>query len=242
MECKSCGAYYKGKVCPKCGYGGEAKASKAAAKYKKATKPERFRTAEDHKLYAQWEAEKKEGRVRDPDANKKFLAVLAIVVVIVVFLALWQSGAIFSNDKNEVIANYFNSIQNGDYDTYLKCFPKEMRLSIEQDRDQAGLSKKEYMLELYDGLAVDLELGSSFTVGFELGKETPLDKGEYDMSGYEQAYGKRPAFDEVLEQVVDVDFIGTDRTQEARLYLYMGKSWGYWHIYGMDEDVGSLTE
>lgn len=42
--CKSCGNYYEGDHCDKCGYGDPNLKTHAADKYKKPTKPERFRT------------------------------------------------------------------------------------------------------------------------------------------------------------------------------------------------------
>ena len=40
--CKSCGNYYEGDHCDKCGYGDPNLKTHAADKYKKPTKPERF--------------------------------------------------------------------------------------------------------------------------------------------------------------------------------------------------------
>lgn len=48
--CRSCGSYYEGSYCTKCGYGKEVK-SKSLAKYKKATKPERFMTDEEKRNF-----------------------------------------------------------------------------------------------------------------------------------------------------------------------------------------------
>lgn len=51
--CKSCGNYYEGDHCDKCGYGDPNLKTHAADKYKKPTKPERFRTEEEKELYAE---------------------------------------------------------------------------------------------------------------------------------------------------------------------------------------------
>ena len=47
--CKSCGSYYKGSYCEKCGYGKPDTKSKSLEKFKKATpkKPVRFMTEEE---------------------------------------------------------------------------------------------------------------------------------------------------------------------------------------------------
>ena len=51
--CKSCGNYYEGDHCDKCGYGDPNLKTHAADKYKKPTKPKRFRTEEEKGLYAE---------------------------------------------------------------------------------------------------------------------------------------------------------------------------------------------
>lgn len=56
--CKSCGNYYEGDHCDKCGYGDPNLKTHAADKYKKPTKPERFRTEEEKSL-REWERRKK---------------------------------------------------------------------------------------------------------------------------------------------------------------------------------------
>lgn len=75
----------------------------------KPTKPERFRTEEEKELYAEWEKEKKEDteikRHYDPNAGKKTLAIVAVVVIGVIVAVLYKSGVIFSSTKTEVIEN-----------------------------------------------------------------------------------------------------------------------------------------
>lgn len=105
--CKSCGNYYEGDHCDKCGYGDPNLKTHAADKYKKPTKPERFRTEEEKELYAEWEKEKKEDteikRHYDPNAGKKTLAIVAVVVIGVIVAVLYKSGVIFNSTKTEVI-------------------------------------------------------------------------------------------------------------------------------------------
>ena len=99
--CKSCGNYYEGDHCDKCGYGDPNLKTHAADKYKKPTKPERFRTEEEKELYAEWEKEKKEDteikRHYDPNAGKKTLAIVAVVVIGVIVAVLYKSGVIFNS-------------------------------------------------------------------------------------------------------------------------------------------------
>ncbi len=243
-QCKSCGNYYSGDYCDKCGYGKKNVPSKIPAKYKKATKPERFRTEEDKKLYAKWEKEKLEekasAKAKNPNANKAFLGAVAVVAVLIIFIALYQSGAIFSNTRTEVVEQYFKSIQTGDFDSFVKCFPKEIKSEYEADRETSKLSKDDYMDALYADFKE--EYGEDYTITVDFGSETQLDPEEYDMSGYKTAHGSAPSISEVYEMVVNITFEGSKKTDEAKLYMYVAKTSGYWRVFGLTEDVGIMTE
>ena len=95
--CKSCGHYYSGEYCDKCGYGKPAKVAESVKKYRKAArkKPLRMQTEEDKKLYAKWAKEEKQSQITkrtDPKAKVHFLIVViiaaAVVVVTVVTVAV----------------------------------------------------------------------------------------------------------------------------------------------------------
>lgn len=243
--CKSCGNYYSGDYCDKCGYGKPAGVSKAAKKYRDAArrKPERMQTAEDKKLLAQWAKEERSEKVEkreDPKARLHFLIVVAIAAVTVIVLALYRSGAIFSNTREEVVEQYFASIREGDFDKFVKCFPKEIKRDYEDDRAASGLSKNDYMKALYQDLAEDY--GEGYSINIKLGNETQLNADDYDMSGYKAQYGSAPRLSEVYEMVVNADFRGVKGSAQAKLYLYVGKTGGYWRIFGMTEDVGSVND
>lgn len=243
--CKSCGNYYSGDYCDKCGYGKPAGVSKAAKKYRDAArrKPERMQTAEDKKLLAKWAKEERtevtEKRV-DPKARQHFLIVVAIAAVTVIVLALYRSGAIFSNTREEVVRQYFSAISEGDFDKFIKCFPKEIKRDYEEDRTASGLSKKDYMKALYQDFTE--EYGEGYSINIKLGNETQLNADDYDMSDYKAQYGSAPRLSEVYEMVVNADFRGLKGNDQAKLYLYVGKTGGYWRIFGMTEDVGSVNE
>lgn len=240
--CKSCGNYYDGDYCDKCGYGKEVGSSKAAAKYKKATKPERFRTDEDKEIYAKWEKEKREAKAKskDPNANVKFLIVVAVVVVVVILFVLYQSGVIFSNTRKEVVEQYFSSIEDQNYDDFIKCFPKEIKNDYDSERRELGLSKEEYMSQLY----ADFEeaYGEDYTIELEFGKEEKLESGDYDMTAYKETYGTTPSMSEVYEIVVNVTFSGSKGSEDAKLYVNVAKTSGYWRIFNITQDNGIVDE
>ena len=244
--CKSCGEMYSGKYCDKCGYGDpKLKSSKAAAKYKKATKPERFRTAEDKAVYAKWEKERLEARKKnrnyDKNAGIKTLILVAVVVVGVVIAVLWQSGIIFHVEKTDVIRQYFNSIQNSDFDKFIDCFPSDMKDEYETQRKDGGYSKEQVMKEVLYADFIE-EYGEGYTISVDFGQETKLEKGEYDLSGYKEAYGRTPKVSEAYEVVTNITFRGSKGSEEAKLYIYVGRIGRSWKIFGMTEDSGMLLE
>lgn len=239
--CKSCGNYYSGEYCDKCGYGKPAKVCESVRKYRKAArrKPERMQTAEDKKLYAKWDKEEKQElseRARDPKARQHFLIVVLIAACIVIGYALYSSGAIMSNTREEVIRQYFNSITASDYDKFVKCFPKEIRREYDDDRNNSGLGKKEYMQALYEYFTD--RYGEGYAIELEFGNEKKLETDDYDMSSYKAEHGSAPRLSEVYEVVVNAEFRGTKDRSTTILYLYVGRTGSYWHIFGMDEDIG----
>lgn len=243
--CKSCGKYYNGDYCDKCGYGKPAGVARSVKKYRKAAKrkPERMQTAEDKKLYAKWAKEEREEsrtRVKDPKSRQHFLIVVAIAAAAVVFLALYQSGSLFSNTREEVVEQYFSSIAEGDYDRFVKCFPTEIKRDYDNDRLAAGLSKEDYMKELYRQL--DEDYGEGYSYSLEYGNVKELSADDYDMEDYRAQYGSAPRLSEVCEMVINVEFRGTKGSDKAKLYLYLGRTGSYWRIFGMTEDLGTQTE
>ena len=244
--CKSCGEMYSGKYCDKCGYGDpKLSSSKAAQKYKKATKPERFRSEEDKAVYAKWEKERQEARRKnrnyDKNAGVKTLILVAVVFVCVVLVVLWQSGVIFKNDKRDVVKQYFSSIQNSDFDKFIDCCPSDMKDEYEQQRKDGGYSKEQVMKEVLYSHFIE-QYGEGYTISVEFGKETKLDKDDYDLSEYKKSYGKAPSISEAYELVVNVTFRGTKDTQDAKLYIYVGRVGRSWKIFGMTEDSGMLLD
>lgn len=244
--CKSCGNYYSGDYCDKCGYGKKVEGSKAAQKYKKATKPARFQTEEEKAEYAKWDKEKKAANAKGKkkgaanSANLKFLLIVAVVFVGVVIFVLYRSGIIFSHTRKDVVTSYFNSIQNNDYDSFLKCFPKEIKDDYENDRRTANLSSVEYLNTLYADFKESY--GSNYTIDVDFGRETALDKDDYDMSEYEAAYGSAPTISDPYEMVVNVTFKGSAGSEKAKLYVNVAKVSGSWKIFNITQDNGIVTE
>lgn len=242
--CKSCGQYYDGDFCDKCGYGNPRIKTKSADKYKKPTTPERFRTEEQKKQYAQWEEEKAENKAEYHKKNKsrtssvQLLVVVAVVVVGVIVAVLFKSGVIFSSNEKDLVKDYFSAIEQNDFDKFIKCFPDEMKKEYVNEQKQLGLTGQEYMQKLYGTFSDDY--GNGYKIEVNFGKTTKLAKGEYDMSGYEKAYGTVPDISDACEMVVNVTFKGSKNTETAKLYMYVGKVSGRWKIFNMTQDNGII--
>lgn len=243
--CRSCGNYYEGDHCDKCGYGDPDLKTHSADKYKKPTKPPRFQTEEDKAVYARWQQEKQEEngmkRRRDPDAGKKTLVIVAVVVAAIIFAALYKSGAIFSPDKTDVVEQYFKAIEESDFRSFVDCFPKEMKNEYEVQRRESGYGEKQVMQEVLYADFIE-SYGEDYTIDVTFGKETELDRSEYDMSEYKAFYGSAPTVSEAYELVVNVTFSGSKGSEDAKLYMYVGKCSGKWKIFNITQDNGIITE
>ena len=245
--CKSCGNYYDGDYCDKCGYGNPNLKTKAADKYKKPTTPERFRTEEQKEQYAKWaeeEREKKGDAERAKPKNSKaavqMLIVVAVVVVGVIVGVLIKTGAIFSSSQKDVVSDYFTAVQQGDFDKFVKCFPDEMKNDYIKERKELGYSEEDYMNALYGSFKESY--GDDYTIDLDFGKSTKLEKGDYDMSEYKNKFGTVPSISEAYEMVVNVNFKGSKDSETAKLYMYVGKCSGKWKIFNITQDNGIIDK
>lgn len=161
----------------------------------------------------------------DPNAGKKTLAIVAVVVIGVIVAVLYKSGVIFNSTKTEVIEKYFKSIQTSDFDSFVECFPKEMKNEYEQQRTEGGYGKEQVMKEVLYGDFIE-SYGSDYTIDVSFGRETKLKESEYDLSEYKSFYGSAPNVSEAYEIVTNVTFKGSKGSEDAKLYIYVGKCSG----------------
>lgn len=166
---------------------------------------------------------------------------MAVVVIGVIVAVLYKSGVIFSSTKTEVIEKYFKSIQTSDFDSFVECFPKEMKNEYEQQRTEGGYGKEQVMKEVLYGDFIE-SYGSDYTIDVSFGRETKLDKSEYDLSEYKSFYGSAPNVSEAYEIVTNVTFKGSKGSEDAKLYIYVGKCSGKWCIFNITQDNGIVDE
>ncbi len=242
--CKSCGEYYNGDYCEKCGYGKPDVTSKQLEKYKQTTKPERFMTDEEKKEYYDKQREKRENapqtKKHSTPKDRKTMLILIIVVAIGVIIAvLASSGKIFSEEKTEVIYQYFNSMNDRDFDKFADCFPSDMKKDYLAERKELDYSKEEYM----DAFMADFvdEYGENFNIKITCGKEEEL-KDDMDMSEYKAAYGKTPNIREAYVVVVEATFSGSEKEEPDvfRYNCYVGKVGMSWKIFNLEYNAGTI--
>ena len=238
--CKSCGEYFNGDYCDKCGYGKTDVKIKSVEKYKKFNKPERFMSDEEKQEYYEHmrhkqaeKAEKAKGK-----SNKNLLIFVAIVAVAVIIAGLVSSGVISKGEKTDVVKDYFQALNERDFDKFVKCFPKEIKQEYKDDRSNLNYSKDEYMEELVSDFKEEYGEGFSFEVS--CGKEKLID--DYSMEAYKEAYGKVPNISETYIVAATVTVKGPDKTAEVHMECFVGKVMGRWKLFNMEEVPGTITE
>ena len=136
----------------------------------------------------------------------------------VIVAVLYKSGVIFSSTKTEVIEKYFKSIQTSDFDSFVECFPKEMKNEYEQQRTEGGYGKEQVMKEVLYGDFIE-SYGSDYTIDVSFGRETKLKESEYGLSEYKSFYGSAPNVSEAYEIVTNVTFKGSKGSEDAIQFL-----------------------
>lgn len=241
--CKSCGNYYKGDYCDKCGYGKPDIQSKSLEKLKKQVhKPERFMTDEEKKEFYDRQREKRRSdseRRTDPNARRNMLIIVAIVAVFMVMGVLISNGLLFKTEKTDVVKQYFASLSARNYDDFIKCFPKEIKNLYEDDRKTLELDKDDYMNEFLADFSS--EYGEGFSVAVKCGKEEQLEKSEIDLSDYKAQYGSAPSISEAYIISCEVTFTGSKKNETVQYDCYVGKVSGKWKLFNVQYKAGTIT-
>ena len=128
-----------------------------------------------------------------------------------------------------------------DFDSFVECFPKEMKNEYEQQRTEGGYGKEQVMKEVLYGDFIE-SYGSDYTIDVSFGRETKLKESEYDLSEYKSFYGSAPNVSEAYEIVTNVTFKGSKGSEDAKLYIYVGKCSGKWCIFNITQDNGIVDE
>ncbi|MGN0601957.1 MAG: hypothetical protein ACI4I7_04525 [Oscillospiraceae bacterium] len=231
--CKSCGNYYDGEYCTNCGYGNKKIKVKSVEKYKKATN--RKQSANDS-IYAP--QNKNSAEKAGKTTSKNILIILIVIAVAVIAAGLIKSGVFSTEEKTDVINNYFQAINERDFDKYIKCFPSEMKEDYENDRETLNCSKEEYMNKFAEEFEKDY--GKGFSITAVCGKEKKLN--DYSMEEYKEAYGTVPSISEAYVVSVTVDIKGPEKFEQAHMECYVGKIRSKWKLFNIEQVAGTVTE
>lgn len=229
--CKSCGEYYSGDYCEKCGYGNKELKVKSADKYKKAAKK---RGAAESSIYAP-KGEQAENVAKKRN-SKNLLIILIVIAVAVIAAGLVKSGVFSQGDKTDVINDYFAAINERDFDKYINCFPAEMKADLKKDREALGCSKEEYMDQFAEEFEKDY--GKGFTIKAECGKQKVLN--DYNMDEYKETYGKVPSISEAYVVSVTLNITGPEKSEEAHMECYVGKVGFKWKLFNIEQVAGTI--
>ena len=154
----------------------------------------------------------------------------------IIVAGLISSGVFSFGDKKDVIEDYFEAINDRDFDDYLNCFPAEIKAELKNDRDEANCSKEEYMNKLIS--VYEDDCGDNIVISFKFGKISELE--EYNMDAYKAKYGSVPNISEAYAVALTETFNGSKGTKDEQCYCFVGKVRGKWKIFNF-EFAGKIT-
>lgn len=238
--CKSCGKYYDGDFCDKCGYGNKNLKVKAADKYKKRKKPVRFMTEEEKQEYYKQRGiqrpKKSPGQRKKSNKNKNVLIFLILIATAVIVAGLVSSGVISFADKEDVIVDYFDAINEKDFDKYIGCLPAEAKKAHKQDREDMNWTKKQYMEKIAERF--EENVGKDLNVTVKLGRSKKIEN--YNTDNYKALYGSAPSVSEVYKISATLTIKGSDGKMEVHSDIYMGKISGRWKVLEFQQIPGTI--
>lgn len=223
--CKSCGEYYDGEYCPKCGYGNKDIKSKKVDRYKKSARANR---RQQNSIYNN--PEQRSAAVGKSN-GKNLLVILVVIVAGIIVAGLIKSGVFSSGEKTDVIKDYFQAINERDFDDYVDCFSSEIKKELKNDLKETGLSEKEYMDKLVAGFEEDYGKGVIFSA--VCGKQKLIDN--YDTKEYKAAYGSVPSISEMYAVSVTLTVRGSDKTDEVHTEFNVGKVGFKWRLFDFEQ-------
>lgn len=237
--CKSCGNFYKGSYCDKCGYGKEGTESKVLEKYKRATpkKPVRFMTEEELKNAGSGRKVIKQKPV-DPNGRRNLLIAIVLVTLGVVIYVLISRGLLFSNTRESVIEQYFTALNKSDFDKFVDTMPKEIKKVYTDERSSMSLGKEEYMKRFKQDLTD--AYGDGLSVNYTLGREEQVKTGEIDLTEYKELYGSAPKVTDAYCVYCEVNYSGSKGNETVQYECYVGKVGWKWKIFNMELIPGTI--
>lgn len=182
---------------------------------------------------------------KKPESQKKqqqALLVLLIVVAVGVAIVLYNNGVLGGGSSRRPVEQYLNAIASRDFDSYIESMPPRMAEDYSAELSERGLSKEDYMRELYSDYFE--EFGENMTVSLEFTDRSRPDAEYVDgfRTSYQRLYGEEIRFNSVFEIDVTARFSGENSADDINLECYVVKSGGKWYIVGCDYETVAAEE
>lgn len=242
--CKSCGAEYKGDYCDKCGYGRKDVSSKALEKMKReGQKPVRFMTPEEKEAYYAELKAKNSGKKGKKKKAKKIsgskLIVVLLVAAAVILIGLIATGTITLGSKTRVIEQYFQAIEERDYNKFVTAQHSTLRDGYDADVAELGTTKDKYMQDYFCQ-----DLIGRYGEDFRIKTEILSDPVKLDDKQKAEAALASTVTDIKDPYKVDIKttISGSITSEEAELTVYISKQSGRWKIFYIEATPIPYTE
>lgn len=181
----------------------------------------------------------------DEKAKKKqenFLIVLIVVIIAAGIFVLYRNGAIGGSASKAPVEKYLTAICERDFDKFVGTMPDRIAQDHISDRDELGLSGKEYMETLFsdyfaefgDDMRVDIKIG-----GRSRPKQLYIDNFKFS---YLELYGEEISISSVFEIDATARFSGSKSSDEIEFEFFVVKTDGKWKVVGADYKTEDIDE
>lgn len=174
--------------------------------------------------------------------QQRFLAILVVLIAIAAGIILYRNGVMGGGSERAPAEKYLNAIAARDFDSYVEVMPPRIAQDYENDLSESGLSKADFMQELYSDYFD--EFGSDMTVTLEFTKKSRV-KAQYLDSfkdSYRELYGEELKTSSAFEIDVSALFSGSKSKDLIQLECFVVKVGGKWYIAGCDYKTEDANE
>lgn len=174
--------------------------------------------------------------------QQRFLAILIIVIAVAAGLILYRNGVVGGGSERAPAEKYLKAIAARDFDSYVEVMPPRIAQDYKGDLDESGLSKTDFMQELYSDYFE--EFGDDMTVELEFTKKSRV-KAQYLDSfkeSYRELYGEELRTSSAFEIDVSALFAGSKSKALIQLECFVCKVGGRWYVAGCDYKTEDADE
>lgn len=174
--------------------------------------------------------------------QQRFLSILIVFVVIAAGVILYRNGIMGGGSERAPAEKYLNAIAARDFDSYVETMPPRIAQDYKSDLDESGLSKAEFMQELYSDYFE--EFGDDMTVTLEFTKKSRVKAQYLDnfKESYRKLYGEDLRTSSAFEIDVSALFSGSKSKALIQLECFVCKVGGKWYVAGCDYKTEDADE